>query len=307
MGIILHKSTNVDIEYHELQPIVNCECDICHIKFTRKRVLIKRSLSKNKNPKLYCSPSCAKQASFGKPAEILKFLCQYCGKPHERIKSQTKKNVRNLYFCSQKCANSFFGKEKKTKKEKEFQFLVWFIAKFFNLSTLDRESKIYNCLNCSKKVVKKQSVIKKSKHNRFFCSKSCRMIWYNKNIKISSLKNKSKAETILYDLIKNDFSSLDIKQNDRKFLDSGLEIDILIPEIKLAIELNGPVHYFPIFGVDKLKNVENKDLMKQQEAISKGFNLIIVDISHLKGEKPTRKFLETYYNSHIKPIIDRLK
>jgi hypothetical protein len=50
-------------------------------------------------------------------------------------------------------------------------------------------------------------------------------------------KNVSKPEIELQEFIKS--LKLDIKTNDRNFLNNGREIDILIPDYKIAIEFNG--------------------------------------------------------------------
>jgi hypothetical protein len=104
-------------------------------------------------------------------------------------------------------------------------------------------------------------------------------------------------------MIKQDFPALDLIPNDRSFLSSGLEIDIRIPKAKLAIELNGPVHYLPIYGDDRLAKVKSKDAYKLIEIHERGLNLLVLDISRLNSKKRQRVFLERYYQSDIKPLL----
>lgn len=92
--------------------------------------------------------------------------------------------------------------------------------------------------------------------------------------------------------------------NNRKIL-NGLEIDILIPSIRLAIELNGPAHYFPIYGDKQLGKTINKDIIKQIETQRLGYRLFILDISTLKN-KDRDDFLKKNFQEKIKPIIDLL-
>jgi hypothetical protein len=83
-------------------------------------------------------------------------------------------------------------------------------------------------------------------------------------------------------------------------------MDIYIPSIKLAIELNGPTHYFPIFGDDKLKKTQTRDELKQKEMNEFGINLFLINISHLTSKKKTEKFLSDEFKTRIIPIIDSL-
>jgi hypothetical protein len=56
----------------------------------------------------------------------------------------------------------------------------------------------------------------------------------------------------------------------------GLEVDVAIPSLKLAIEWNGIVHFKPIYGEDKLLKVQNKDTEKLKIAANKNINLIVI-------------------------------
>jgi hypothetical protein len=113
----------------------------------------------------------------------------------------------------------------------------------------------------------------------------------------------SSEEHILFDLIKNDFPNLEVRRNCRDVLPSGLELDLLIPSLSIAIELNGPVHFFPIFGNEQFLKTQNKDIIKQMEASALGISLIVVDISKSKSKKRTLADLTVYYNEYIKPIL----
>jgi hypothetical protein len=101
------------------------------------------------------------------------------------------------------------------------------------------------------------------------------------------------------------FPSLYIIKNDRVLLPSGLEVDILIPRLKLAIELNGPVHYFPLFGNQKLAKIQAADISKQIEIQSVGYNLLVIDISAYGYFKKVKAMLDEYYVSHVRPLLER--
>lgn len=84
-------------------------------------------------------------------------------------------------------------------------------------------------------------------------------------------------------------------QNDRALLSSGFEVDIVLPHLKLAIELNGPVHYFPLFGDQKLAKIQAADILKQMELQAIGYNLLVIDVSAYGYFKKVRAMLDEYY------------
>lgn len=80
-----------------------------------------------------------------------------------------------------------------------------------------------------------------------------------------------------------------------------------MPEFRLAIELNGPLHFFPIYGQAKLQSIQDKDVKKEIEAQSIGCNLMTVDISCIKYWRETQTFLDEEYESKIKPLLKMKK
>jgi len=64
-------------------------------------------------------------------------------------------------------------------------------------------------------------------------------------------------------------------QHHRHILENNkMEVDIFIPALKTAIEIDGPSHFLPIWGEDKLKKVMESDLQKNGLIISRGFVLV---------------------------------
>ena len=80
------------------------------------------------------------------------------------------------------------------------------------------------------------------------------------------------------------------------------ELDIYIPSIKLAFELNGIFHYEPIYGPKKLAQIQNNDQRKYQTCIEHGIELCLIDVSTFKHfkEKGAMMFLAV-----IRNIIDQ--
>lgn len=60
-----------------------------------------------------------------------------------------------------------------------------------------------------------------------------------------------------------------------------LEIDLYIPECKTIIEIDGPSHFFPVWGDEKLQKQIKADLQKSGLLLSKGFAIIRVKVMGL--------------------------
>jgi very-short-patch-repair endonuclease len=56
----------------------------------------------------------------------------------------------------------------------------------------------------------------------------------------------------------------------------NLEIDLYIQELKTIIEVDGPSHFLPIWGEEKLQKQVNADLRKSGALLSKGYVVIRV-------------------------------
>ena len=65
------------------------------------------------------------------------------------------------------------------------------------------------------------------------------------------------------------------------------ELDIYIPSLKLAFELNGIFHYEPIFGPEQLTKIQNIDQRKYQACIEHNIELCLVDVSSFSYFKPS--------------------
>jgi len=79
------------------------------------------------------------------------------------------------------------------------------------------------------------------------------------------------------------------------------ELDIYIPSLKLAFELNGIFHYEPIYGSDQLNKIQNNDKRKFQACLEKQIELCILDVSTISYFKPEK--VQKFVNI-ITDIID---
>lgn len=126
------------------------------------------------------------------------------------------------------------------------------------------------CEQCSKVFQKKPSQVRKTKHH--YCSQSCAAFW--RNAHKSTGTQRSKMEFFLEEKLKAVFPEVSCLYNDVSAI--GAELDFYFPEIRLAIELNGIVHYEPIYGKGTFERTQNRDKQKLLFCCEAGIELIIV-------------------------------
>ena len=153
---------------------------------------------------------------------------------------------------------------------------------------------IDTCGNCNKKIYVQKSQKKKSKSGKNFCSRSCRATYANTHKKNGN--RRSKLEQWLEIRLTQLYPNLGIKFNDKETINS--ELDIYIPLLNLAFELNGIFHYEPIFGKEKLASIQNNDERKFQACLEKAIEFVLIDVSSLKNFKldKSQKYLEIIQN-----------
>lgn len=108
-----------------------------------------------------------------------------------------------------------------------------------------------------------------------FCSQSCSATYHNTH-KTKGIR-RSKLEAWLEIQLNQLFPDLEIHYCRKDAINS--ELDIYFPSLKLAFELNGIFHYEPIYGQDKLSQIQNNDDRKFQACLEQGIELCILDVS----------------------------
>ena len=127
-----------------------------------------------------------------------------------------------------------------------------------------------------------------------FCTKSCAATFNNTHKKTGT--RRSKLEKWIEEQLTSLYPNLAFKFNKKDDINS--ELDIFIPSLKLAFELNGVFHYEPIFGKQLLEKMENNDQRKLQACLERGIELCIIDTSKQTYFKPhtSQKYLDIIIN-----------
>ena len=195
-----------------------------------------------------------------KSRDLLQLECVGCHKQFFKTKNYIKQALSNKTnqkgnYCSYKCLN-------KTKET----------------------NKTVICSQCQKKFTKLPSQMRSKKSNRHFCSRSCSVTYNNLHKKHGT--RRSKLEKWLEEQLTQIYPNLKIEYNQKGAISS--ELDVYIPSMKIAFEINGIYHYEPIHGQKKFAKIQNNDKNKFQQCIAKGISLCIIDSSSSKYFKPEK-------------------
>ena len=79
----------------------------------------------------------------------------------------------------------------------------------------------------------------------------------------------------------------------------NLEIDLYIPGLQTIIEVDGPSHFLPIWGQDKLDKQINADLRKTGTLLTKGY--VVIRVKSLGQESVAKR------EQMIGSVIEHLK
>ena len=220
-----------------------CECEHCHGVFHLPKHFIQRILS-GKAPYNRYGRFCSKKCRYDSQKNKITIECEQCGVSIQRVPSNIAKFKH--HFCSPKCQY-----EHQTTK----QSLI--------------------CDQCGKMITKK--IFELRNYSLHFCSKCCSGKYTSQHKTIGS--KRSKLELFLEKELTQLYPSLKIDYNRTNAIKG--ELDIYVPSLNLAFELNGVFHYEPIFGQERLLNAQTNDQRKFQACIENNIELCIIDVRSL--------------------------
>ena len=154
------------------------------------------------------------------------------------------------------------------------------------------------CNICGKLVTRRRKEIERYKSGnsgKIFCSRSCSATFTNKNKSYGFTR--SKLEIWLEEQLRIHYPELEIHFNQKDAI--GSELDIYFPGLKIAVELNGILHYIPIYGDHKLNQIRKNDSEKLASCNNEGISLCVIDISSMKH------FTESKAKAYL-DVIDQL-
>ncbi len=205
---------------------------------------------------------------------LLLVKCCQCNTPFTKQKRAIEKVLRGVpghtgMFCSPQCSRLF-----QTNK--------------FNLKP------DVLCAGCTQPFTKRKSQIRSANS---FCSRSCAASYNNKHKTHGT--RRSKLEKWLEEQLTILYPELEIHFNKKDVI--GSELDIYIPSLKLAFELNGIFHYEPIYGQPKLDQIRSNDVSKTKLCHEAKIDLCIIDTS---GQKYVKAATSQKYLDIITSIIN---
>lgn len=271
-------------------------------KFCNTKLDIKPSVIKNNKTKIFfCNSYCRKTFLKNRNDKELKdntVECFYC--KNKVSKKAYDLNRSNTHFCSRNCFLEYENTRceklrknvsciycnKKYKLSKSKIDRDRNIGNFCSQKCLSnyRDSKVnFNCDFCDKKHKTHKSTYDRAVNH--FCSKKCASRYYcGKNLCEGIFEKTVKKTKIKYE------------RNNREIL-NGLELDFYFPNIKLAVEINGPSHYEPIYGEKSLKQQKKRDRTKKKLCKIKNITLFVISVLDVKV-----KDYERLFSSYIRKI-----
>lgn len=151
-----------------------------------------------------------------------------------------------------------------------------------------KSAKSVTCKQCNSNFKKDLAHIRQSPNH--FCSRSCAASYNNTHKSYGT--RRSKLEIYIESQLKVLYPSLIIDYNKKSAINS--ELDIYISSLNLAFELNGILHYEPIYGNEKLSKIQSNDISKLESCHNAKIDLHVINTSqhHYVNDTTNKKYLD---------------
>lgn len=154
----------------------------------------------------------------------------------------------------------------------------------------------FKCKHCDKIFyLSKKQILSKKFVSKEYCSQSC----INKHNKSKGIC-RSKLEIWLEKQLLELYPNLDFSFNHKI---NNLELDIFIYSLHLAFEINGIVHYRPIYGKERLEEIQKNDTKKEILCHEKNITLHVINTKKMGYFKPSKG--KIYLNKIIEFIENK--
>lgn len=114
-------------------------------------------------------------------------------------------------------------------------------------------------------------------------------------------RNGSKIERYLVESLINDNYAA-VRHSKHIVENEKFHIDIYIPDLLIAVEVDGPTHFKPIYGEEKLRKRQVSDMSKNGLILSAGMVLVRVKLS----KRISQRYLRHLY-SELKNLIKKIE
>lgn len=197
------------------------------------------------------------------------------------IKIKTKSEAQKLALSSGKSQNPTKGKQRTEEDKRKIGKAV-----YSSWQNIDEKTK--------------QNRAKKSKevwNKRDQDNKQNMMTKANQAVRQASVQGSKLEKFFLAKLLESGYR-VDFHKK-QALGNTNLEIDLFLPTINTAIEVDGPSHFEDIWGEEKLKKSQKYDNKKSGLIIGRGWYLIRV--------KQTRRYSDTYANILCDKLITKIE
>lgn len=230
-----------------------------------------------------------------KSKEPVPLQCEICGSTFYvnagRVRADLNKPYRAFTCCSRACAGIDRAKRYEARRQEKIALGIktrksnpapwkdrpahWRKSAAAKPRVV-KQKETRHCIHCSKPYLTVTTSPQK------YCSCKC-CTHHNKDTR-KKIGGRCKLEIWIENQLSALYPHLEIHYNRRDKIKA--ELDIYVPSISLAFELNGPTHYEPIYGEDKLQYIQNNDQRKFQACLERKIELCIIDTSKMNNVRP---------------------